>query len=106
MLVMIRIPLAWQRENGAKPLRQKRIVAAGRILELRLLGQSNSTFSEALEHQILKVALLSELDGRLDPVAGIACARADPDLSHACLRTSSALEAGLGDYTIEMIGSQ
>jgi hypothetical protein len=95
-----------ERENGAKPLRQKRVVTAGRIPELSLLGQSDGAFSEALEDQILKLTFLGEFNGRLDPIAGIACTGADPDLSHGYLRLSHALQAGAADHTIEMIGSQ
>ena len=95
-----------ERKDRAQTLRQERVVAARRIPELGLLGQGDGALGQALEDEVLEIALLGELDGRLDPVAGIACAGADPDLSHGCLQISRALEAGPSDHTIEMIGSQ
>jgi hypothetical protein len=95
-----------ERQNGAKPLRQKRVVAGSGIPELSLLGQSDGALSEALEDKILKLTFLGEFNGRLDPITGIACTCADPDLSHGCLQISHALDAGPVNETIEIIGSQ
>src|SRR3712207_8426092 len=58
------------------------------------LFRSDGALSQALEHQILKLTFLNELDRRLNPVARVACACADPDLSHGCLQISHALNAG------------
>ena len=83
ILVTILMPLAAQsRQHRAHPLLQQRIEAAVRILHARLLRQRNGALAQALEHQILDVALFGEFDRGLDAIARIAGAGSDPDGSH------------------------
>ena len=71
MLVMILMPLARQcRQDRPHPLGEQRVVALRGILHLRLLGEGDGALGQAFEDQVLEVALLGQLDRRLDPVAG------------------------------------
>ncbi len=60
------------RQHRAHPLLEQRIVTAFRIFHARLLGERDRALAEALEHQILDVALFGEFDRGLDAIARIA----------------------------------
>ena len=70
------------RQHRAHPLFEQRIVAAVRVFHPRLLRQRDGALAEALEHQIIDVALFGELDRGLDAIARIAGAGSDPDGAH------------------------
>ena len=63
-----------ERQHRAHALFQQRVVAAFGILHPRLLRQRHRALAEALEHEIVDLALLGELDRGLDAIARIACA--------------------------------
>jgi len=65
-------------QNAPHPLAQARVVARF-IPGEPLLGERERPLAETLEREVVEVALAGEVDGRLDPVAGVARAGTDAD---------------------------
>ena len=71
-----------ERQHRAHPLFEQRVIAAVRIFHPRLLCQRHRAFAEALEHEVLDVALFGEFDRGLDAIARIAGPGAYSNGSH------------------------
>ena len=69
-------------EHRLHPIDQQRIVAERSIAHLRLLRDGDRALGQALEDEVLNAAAFRQLDGRLNAVAGIACACSDSDAFH------------------------
>jgi len=61
-----------ERQHRAHPLLEQRIETAFRVFHAGLLGERDRALAEALEHQVLDVALLGQFDRGLDAIARIA----------------------------------
>ncbi len=80
MLVTMVTPLRGAgRQHRAHPLGEQRIVAGSRIVHPAELRQGDGALGQALEDEVVEPPVLGELHGRLDPIAGVAGAAADPD---------------------------
>ena len=66
-----------RRQHGAHPRLEEGIVPARRIATPLLLRERDRPLGQALEHEVVDVRTLGQLDRRLDPVAGVAGSRAD-----------------------------
>ena len=69
-------------QDRLHPLDEQGIVALRGIFQLRLLGERDGALGQAFEDQVIELALLGQLDRRLDPIAGEAGAGPDPDRFH------------------------
>jgi len=71
-----------RRQHRAHALLEQRVVAAARVESPRLLREGDGALGEALEHEVVEVTVLGELERGLDAVSGVAGAGAEPDRSH------------------------
>ena len=71
-----------ERQHRAHARVEKGVEAALGIPSLRLLGEGDRPLGQAFEDEVVEGALLGELDGGLDPVAGVAGARSDVEGSN------------------------
>ena len=62
----------------ADPAVEARVVAGRGVLQASLLAERDRPFGEALEHEVVELAVLDEVDGGADAVTGEAGAAADP----------------------------
>ena len=70
------------RQDGLQATLEHRVEPARRILRARLLRQRDRPLGEALENQIIERAVRRELDGRLNAIAGVPGAAANPHGLH------------------------
>ncbi len=69
---MILTPLEIQwRQDSVHALDEKRIVAFTRPVALALLGEGDGTLGQTFEDEVIKVAEARQLNGWIDPVAGV-----------------------------------
>ena len=70
-------------QHALHPLAEQRVEPGRRVTRALALGDGDGALGQALEHQVIERAVLRQFQRRLDPVARVAGAGADPERAHS-----------------------